>query len=380
MNQLKLMHRKLNNLFLENQQDAFFIFYPEKIKRILEYFSKEFIGTVIYAVKANPADCVLEQVIKNGIRSFDVASLKEVRLIRKKLSDSEIYFMNTVKSRSSIRESYFKYNVRNFSIDSIDELKKIIEETNSANDLVIYLRVSVPNDFSTVNLSSKFGINHKDAPKLLNQIKNYTKEIGLTFHVGSQCVNPHAFKVGIKIMKKVIQNSKVKIKFLNVGGGFPSSYPGFENFLLSDYFNQIKDEFSKLSKFNLCRQNLFSEPGRSIVGDCMSLVTQVNLRKKNKLFLNDGIHGPLNNAGYLNLRHPVRLFNRVDKSSRLKPFSFYGPTCDSRDYIKGPFYLPSSIDEGDWIEILSMGAYSLTMQNDFNGFFKKPKIFNIDDL
>ena len=374
------MFRKFNNLFLENQQDAFFIFYPERIKRTLEYFSKEFIGTVIYAVKANPADCVLEQVIKNGIRSFDVASLKEVKLIRKKLSDSEIYFMNTVKSRSSIRESYFKYNVRNFSIDSIDELKKIIEETNSANDLVIYLRVSVPNDFSTVNLSSKFGINHKDAPKLLNQIKKYTKEIGLTFHVGSQCVNPHAFKVGIKIMKKVMQNSKVKIKFLNVGGGFPSSYPGYENFLLSDYFNQIKDEFSKLSKFNLCRQNLFSEPGRSIVSDCMSLVTQVNLRKKNKLFLNDGIHGPLNNAGYLNFKYPVRLFNRVDKSSRLQSFSFYGPTCDSRDFIRGPFNLPSSIDEGDWIEILSMGAYSLTMQNDFNGFFRKPKIFNIDDL
>ena len=374
------MLKKFNNLFLENQQDAFFIFYPEKIKRILKYFSKEFIGTVIYAVKANPADCVLEEVIKNGIRSFDVASLKEVKLIRKKLSDSEIYFMNTVKSRSSIRESYFKYNVRKFSIDSIDELKKIIEETNSANDLVIYLRVSVPNGFSTVNLSSKFGINHKDAPKLLHQIKKYTKEIGLTFHVGSQCVNPHAFKVGIKIMKKVIQNSKVKIKFLNVGGGFPSSYPGFKKFLLSDYFNQIKDEFSKLSKFNLCRQNLFSEPGRSIVGDCMSLVTQVNLRKKNKLFLNDGIHGLLNNAGYLNFKYPVRLFNRVDKSSRQKPFSFYGPTCDSRDYIKGPFYLPSSIDEGDWIEILSMGAYCLTMQNDFNGFFKKPKIFNIDDL
>ena len=374
------MFERIKNLFLENHQDSFFIFYPEKIKKTLEYFSKEFMGTIIYAVKANPADCVLEQLIQHGIKSFDVASLKEVKLIRQKLSDSEIYFMNTVKSRSSIRESYFKYNVRNFAIDSIDELQKIIEETNSANDLVIYLRVSVPNDFSTVNLSSKFGINHKDAPKLLNQIKKYTKEIGLSFHVGSQCLNPLAYKVGIKIMKGVIQNSKVEIKFLNVGGGFPSPYPGFQNFLLSDYFNQIKDEYSKLSKFNFCPQNLFSEPGRSIVADCMSLVTKVNLRKKNKLFLNDGIHGPFNNAGYLNFRYPVRLFNRVDKSSRLKPFSFYGPTCDSRDYIKGPFNLPNSIGEGDWIEILSMGAYSLTMQNDFNGFFKKPKIFNIDDL
>ena len=118
------MFKKLNNLFLENQQDSFFIFYPEKIKKILEFFSKEFVGTVIYAVKANPADCVLEQVIEHGIKSFDVASLKEVILIRKKLPDSEIYFMNTVKSRSSIRESYFKFNVRNFAIDSFDELKK----------------------------------------------------------------------------------------------------------------------------------------------------------------------------------------------------------------------------------------------------------------
>jgi len=374
------MLKKINDLFLDNQQDSFFVFYPEKLKKTLQYFSKEFIGTIIYAVKANPVDCVLEQLIKNGIKSFDVASLKEVKLIRKKLSDSQIYFMNTVKSRSSIRESYFKYNVRNFAIDSNDELQKIIEETNCANDLVIYLRVTVPNSFSTVKLSSKFGIKHKHAPKLLNQIKKYTKEIGLSFHVGSQCLNPTAYKVGIKIMKNIMQNSKVEIKFLNVGGGFPSPYPGFKKFLLSDYFNQIKDEFSKLSKFNLCHQKLFSEPGRSIVADCMSLVTRVNLRKKSKLFLNEGIHGPLNNAGYLNFRYPVRLFNRVDKSSKLKPFSFYGPTCDSRDYMKGPFILPSSIDEGDWIEIMSIGAYSLTMQNDFNGFFKKPKIFNIDDL
>ena len=374
------MFKKCNDKFLESQQESFFIFYPEKIQKTLEYFTKEFIGTTIYAVKANPSDCVLEKLIENGIKSFDVASLKEVKLIRQKIPDSEIYFMNTVKSRSSIRESYFKFNVRNFAIDSFDELKKIIEETNFANDLVIYLRVSVPNDFSAIKLSSKFGINQKEAPKLLNQIKKYAKEIGLSFHVGSQCLKPLAFKIAIKIMKEVIQNSKVEIKFLNIGGGFPSSYPGFKKFLLSDYLNEINKEFSKLSKFNLSHKNLFSEPGRSIVSDCMSLITRVNLRKKNKLFLNEGIHGSLNNAGYLNFRHPVKLFNREDTNSKLQPFSFYGPTCDSRDYIKGPFFLPNSINEGDWIEVLSMGAYSLTMQNDFNGFFKKPKIFNFNDL
>ena len=120
------MFKKCNDKFLESQQESFFIFYPEKIQKTLEYFTKEFIGTTIYAVKANPSDCVLEKLIENGIKSFDVASLKEVKLIRQKIPDSEIYFMNTVKSRSSIRESYFKFNVRNFAIDSFDELKKII--------------------------------------------------------------------------------------------------------------------------------------------------------------------------------------------------------------------------------------------------------------
>ncbi len=365
-----------NQSLINKQHDPFFIFYPEKLAKQIKIFKNNFKGDIIYAVKANPSNCVLEKLNEHGIKSFDVASLKEVKIIRRILPNANIFFMNTVKSRHSIKESYFKYGVRNFALDSYGELEKILDETNFAKDLKFHLRISIPNNHSIINLSRKFGIDADEAPLLLKKIRKYTKEIGLSFHVGSQCIKPLAYKLGIRIIKNVIEKSKINIKFLNIGGGFPSSYPGYKKFSLNEYFEKIYNEFLVIKNSYSINLNLFCEPGRSIVANCMSLVVKVELRKQSKLFINDGVHGSLNNAGYLNFVYPTKLFNREDKKSRLEPFCFYGPTCDSSDFMKGPFYLPSTVNEGDWIEILKMGAYSITMKSDFNGFFSEPKIFS----
>lgn len=369
------MLQKLDHDLVKNRKEPFYIFYPDKLKKNIRHFKENFNGTVLYAVKANPSKFIIEFMLNNGISSFDVASLNEVKLIRKILPEAHIYFMNPIKSRNSIKKAYSDFNVKNFAVDNLIELKKIQEETNFAKDLCIHMRIKIPNNYSIIKLSNKFGINQKDAPTLLRNIKQCSSKVGVCFHVGSQCINPLAFKKAMEISKTIIEKSGIEINYLNVGGGFPSEYPINKAFSLEDYLSKIYNFFLKFSENSTSNIRLIAEPGRSLVADCMSVVVKINLRKNNKLFINDGIHGSLNNAGYLNFIYPTKLFNRQDNDSKIVPFSFYGPTCDSRDFMKGPFYLPNSVKEGDWIEIKNMGAYSMTFRTNFNGFFYESKVF-----
>ena len=110
-----------------------------------------------------------------------------------------------------------------------------------------------------------------------------------------------------------------------------------------------------------------------------STIVKVNLRKKQKLYINDGTYGTLFDAGVPNIVYPSRLItNRKIISKKLTSFDFYGPTCDSMDYMKGPFILPNNIKENDYIELGQLGAYGLTFRTDFNGFYSD-EIYEVED-
>jgi len=358
---------------------SFYIFYPEKLKKKINFFQKKFNGKILYAVKANPSYFIIDQMLKSRINAFDVASIGEIKLIRDNFLKSEIFFMNPVKARFSIKEAYFNYKVKNFCLDSFEEFKKINEETNNADDINCQLRVEVPNNSSVIKLSKKFGISKNEAPILLKRLQKKCKKIGLSFHVGSQCMNPSAYQKGLKILENIILKSGVRVDSLNIGGGLPSNYENYNAPSLIEYFSKINDYFLTFQKNVGFNCDLLAEPGRSLVSDCMSLVVKVILRKKNHLFINDGVHGSLNNAGYHDFIYPARLLNDKKTKSNLIPFSLYGPTCDSNDFMKGPFYLPQDVSEGDYIEIHNIGAYSISMKNNFNGFELKPKIFKLKE-
>tara|TARA_B100000287_G_scaffold7821_1_gene7714 strand:+ start:4312 stop:5424 length:1113 start_codon:yes stop_codon:yes gene_type:complete len=361
------------NINLDEISTPFFIYKPDMIKKKVEFFLNYFSGETLYAVKTNPSKFVLKTIYKFGIKSFDVASLTEIKLIKSLFKNAIIYFMNPVKSRYAIKEAYFNYGVKHFSLDSFEELTKIVESTNFPNDLNLHLRISIPNNFSKIKLTKKFGIEGNKAKALLNEIKNLAKNIGVSFHPGSQCMNVKAYKLAINKTVNLIKESDIEINYFNVGGGFPSKYPGMNPDPLKKYFDVINTEFSKYFNKN-SKTILLSEPGRALVSNSMSLIVKVNLRKKNKLYINDGVHGYLHNAGVPGFIYPVKIFRKENKS-KLVPFSFYGPTCDSNDYMKGPFFLPDTINEGDYIELEEMGAYSITMKNNFNGFYTEPKVF-----
>ena len=366
------MLSSVNKINLKNLRDPFFIYKPINLKKSINYFIKNFSGEALYAVKANPSKFILKEIYEQGIRSFDVASINEIKLVKTLFDNSKIYFMNPVKPRHVINEAYHKYGVRHFSLDNDIELNKIVESTGYAKDLNLHLRISVPNHFSKINLSKKFGIEGFKSKTLLKKIREVSKKIGVTFHLGSQCMNPNAYKLSINKVSLLIKESNLDVDFFNIGGGFPAEYLDSKQQPLTKYFKVINTEFLKY--FKNTKTKLLSEPGRVLVSNSMSLIVRVDLRKKNILYINDGKHSFLHDAGEHDFIYPVKIFKKEEKS-KLMPFSFYGPTCDSNDFMKGPFLLPESINEGDYLQIEEMGAYSLSMKNNFNGFFSTPKIF-----
>ena len=350
---------------------------PYSIKTSTDFFKSNFTGKILYAVKTNPNQTVLKCVINNGINNFDTASISEIKLIKKIKPDAHVYFMHTVKSRNDINEAYFSLGIRDFALDTKEELIKILEATNHAKDLTLYIRIAISNEHAEIDLSRKFGALTNEALGLVRLCKENSKKIGISFHVGSQCMHKISFTKAIKEVGSIIKKTKIIPDIINVGGGFPSIYPDLNPEPLENYLEEIKKSIASL-KLPLTTE-LICEPGRAIVAESGSTIVKVNLRKKNKLYINDGTYGTLFDAGVPNFILPTKMIpNGRIQSKKLTAFNFYGPTCDSMDYMKGPFLLPNNIKEGDYIELGQLGAYGLTFRTKFNGFYSN-QIFEVSD-
>ena len=344
-----------------------------------KFFQKNFPGKILYAVKTNPHPEIIKTLIKSGINQFDVASIEEIKTVRKFCQSAKCSFMHTVKSRESITEAYFKYGVKTFALDTKDELVKIIESTSNAKDLELFVRVSVSNEHAEIDLSKKFGAINSEAIGLLRLVKQHSSKIGLSFHVGSQCMHPISYTKGINEIGNIIKKTKIIPDYINVGGGFPTIYPDLIPQSLNNYIDEIKKGLNNLKIENL--PEIICEPGRALVAESGSTIVRVNLKKKHKLYINDGTYGTLFDAGTPNIVFPSKMIkdnsNKII-SKKLTAFDFYGPTCDSMDYMKGPFLLPNNIKENDYIELGQLGAYGLTFRTQFNGFFSD-EICEVED-
>jgi len=357
-------------------EQAVFIYRPHALKRAAEFFLSRFRGDVLYAVKTNPDEYVLKDLWAAGVRRFDVASLHEVAMVRGLFPEAELYFMHTIKSRTAIREAYHTYGVRHFSLDTEEELAKILAETGNAADLGLHVRIAIPNSYAELALTGKFGASLDVAPKLLAATRAVATHAGICFHVGSQSMHPDAYRLAIKLAKQVVKQSGVKLDSVDVGGGFPSIYPGMTPPDMASYFHAIHDATRDLVKQHGC--TLMCEPGRALVAESGAVIVRVEARKGDFLYLNDGTYGSLFDAGVPEFIFPGRLLNRAG-SDDVKGFSFYGPTCDTLDFMKGPFMLPADIQEGDYLEIGQLGAYGRTMATRFNGFSIASQVVTVRD-
>lgn len=343
---------------------------PHAAARAARFFVERFPGKVLYAVKANPSPELLSILSASGVTHYDVASIAEVRLVRDALPEAVLCFMHPVKTRRAIAEAYHQHGVRTFSLDTAEELEKIVEACsdaagNPATDLKLCVRIRVSSDYSELSLASKFGCDLIEAPGLLQLARQHCDWLGVCFHVGSQAMTPFAYVQAIERVRAAIADASVVIDMIDVGGGFPSVYPGMEPPPLEDYFAIIHKHFEALPiAYNA---ELWCEPGRALCAEYSSLVVQVEKRRGEELYINDGAYGALYDAAHVGWKFPVRAL----EDDLIKPemaFAFYGPTCDDADYMEGPFELPEDIQAGDYIEVGMLGAYGAAMKTGFNGF------------
>ena len=370
--------KSVDELISQLQPDkAVYCIRKKSIQVASKFFQEKFPGKILYAVKTNPNKEVLKTIIQSGIKQFDVASVEEIKTIKQIDPNLNCSYMHTVKSRKNISEAYFNYGIKDFSLDTKEELIKILESTKHAKDLNLFVRVAVSNEHAEIDLSKKFGALTSEAMGLLRLAKVNSKKVGLSFHVGSQCMHPISYAKGISEIGNIIKRTRILPDYINVGGGFPTIYPDLVPQSMESYFEEIKNSLSKLKLEKM--PEIICEPGRAIVAESGSTIVKVNLRKKQKLYINDGTYGTLFDGGIPNIVYPTRLLtNGRVISKKLTSFDFYGPTCDSMDYMKGPFLLPNNIKENDYIELGQLGAYGLTFRTQFNGFFSN-EIYEVED-
>ena len=349
---------------------------PHAAKRAARFFSEKFPGKSLYAVKANPSPDLLKILWDSGVTHYDVASLGEVRLVAATLPDAVQCFMHPVKAEEAIAEAYFTYGVKTFSLDTLEELEKIVRATKGATDLNLLVRLRVSSDHSKLSLASKFGAEPAEVKALLMAARQASDALGICFHVGSQAMSPAAYAEAMGRVRDAIVEAAVTVDIVDVGGGFPSWYPGMEPPPLETYFEVIHNAFEALPISYSAE--LWCEPGRALCAEYASVMVRVEKRRGSELYINDGAYGALFDAAHIGWRYPVKLLREQASDARDMAFSFYGPTCDDLDHMAGPFMLPADVQAGDYIEVGMLGAYGCAMRTGFNGFGVEDRVI-VDD-
>jgi len=357
----------------ENPGEPVYVIHPERFRVAAKRFLDAFPGDTLYAIKANPHNHVLDQVYAAGIRHFDTASLAEIEIVHNRYPDAKCHFMAPVRMPGAARAAFERHDVTDFVVDCDYELDKLLAETKSSKKLRIFVRIATPLGGALLELSSKFGTTPDDAARLLKRVAEAGCQPCITFHVGSQCLSPFSYAQAIEMARRTAVLAGVEIAALDVGGGFPGPYTNNDVPPYHWYFDTIKEALATLPK----QVPVICEPGRALIAEGLSLITQVILRKGDSLFINDGVYGSFDELtlpGWTG-DYVTRVFrldakgNAVAQSPASKAFRVYGPTCDTLDVLPRPIMLPDKTGPGDYIVFDAIGAYSVAVRTNFNGFY-----------
>ncbi len=357
--------------------DPVYCVYPHVYRETAEEFLNGFPGRVLYAIKANNDSKVLRALIDAGIGHIDCASLQEIMDVRAVSESAICYFMNPVRLRGAARSAQRDFGIRHFVVDHVTGLKLLLDEIDPAGT-VIFVRMAVHHESAMVDLSSKFGATIEETSALLHAVADCGAEPALAFNVGSNVMSPDAYVHAIETAINVLERLPFKLRLIDIGGGYPKSYPGFDAPQMNDYFAAI----IKAAKFSLTEDGeLMAEPGRALAAPGLSAVVEVLLRKDDRLYINDGLYGVFWDLRYdAHDRFAARAYhNAKPLHGDQRAFQLLGPTCDSGDSLPGLVSLPSDIQVGDYIEFGSIGAYSLSGRTDFNGFHSQT-VVNIESV
>lgn len=345
---------------------------PAALQMQARRFLAGFPGLVTYAVKANPEEAVVVNLAAAGINAFDVASPDEIALIRRLVPGAVLHYNNPVRARHEI-EFAVHHDVASYSVDSLSELEKLfatvpVSRKNGAQT-EITARFKLPVAGAAYDFGAKFGATEELAAEILRRIAERGYTPSLTFHPGTQCTDPAAWEAYIRAAKGIAQTSGVTPRRLNVGGGFPSHRLQAEAPSLDAIFRLIGRVTEEV--FGADAPELICEPGRGMVGDSFALLARVKaLRDGTHVFLNDGVYGTLAELPLMGMLDRIAVVSpegkrRIGDGQRRVVF---GPTCDSVDRLPGETLLPADMEEGDYLLVQGMGAYSVVTNTRFNGF------------
>ncbi len=342
-------------------------FAPQVVQAVARRFLDGFPGFVTYAVKSNPGEAVVENLVAAGVKGFDVASPFEMELIRRLAPDAALHYNNPVRARHEIRTAV-ALGVKSYSVDSKSELAKLIEMVPE-DATEISVRFKLPVAGAAYNFGAKFGATEDVAVDLLKTVAEAGFIPSITFHAGTQCTDPNAWGSYIREAAEIARKAGVKIARLNVGGGFPSHR-------LNAVSPQLESIFALIDRvateaFGADRPILVCEPGRAMCGDAFAVAARIKaLRDGTHVFLNDGVYGSMNELAQIGVIDRIEAINAdgVRRTGAMTPRIVFGPTCDSVDRLPGDVMLPSDIEEEDYVIFNGMGAYSTVTNTRFNGF------------
>jgi len=341
-----------------------FCFHPQRLRDAARRFAAGFPGDVLYAVKANPHPAVLGWLVEGGIRGFDTASLAEMELARRVLPGAHCSYNHPVKPRHAIAAAWRDHGIREFVVDHARELDKLRDLAGP--EMIIQVRVAAPNPHATISFNAKFGASPEQAVELLRRVVALGATPAVSTHIGYQTTDPQAFAAALQLIATVVTAAGVNPAYINLGGGFPSVLMP-AGLALEDFFAAI--DGARATTAALAGVPLRCEPGSALAHPGGGVLTQVLLVRDDAVFVNSGVYGALAELIHTKIQPPLRVLTSQGdlREGELRPYTVFGPTCDSYDAIPVPFRLPLTVREGDWLELGMMGAYSNILITDFNG-------------
>ncbi len=358
-----------------------YCFRPKVLRADALAFKSAFPGKTAYAVKTNGESMVLETLAEAGIDCFDVASPAEFAAVRAVAPKAELLYTHPVKAQSDIRLGLETFGIRVLALDHEDEVAKILRAVHGLDldpeEITLLVRLAA-RGHAAYELSKKFGAAPGHAVELVERIARIGFRVGLCFHVGSQVEDTDTYERALASAAWVRSRAGVPITLLDIGGGFPAPYghdPRYKAPAQPDTGALIAEVVEEAREWGFDDVPLVAEPGRVIVARSFSLIVRVLLKKGRRIYINDGIWASLSDSWTGKITLPARLLpdparrKRSGNPHSIMPFKVCGATCDSVDILSRPFFLPETVDTGDWIEIGHIGAYSLALRTRFNGFY-----------
>ncbi len=343
-----------------------YYFMPEVLQNTARRFIDHYPGLVSYAVKANDADEVLENLASAGIRAFDVASVAEMHKVLAACPDAVMHYHNPVRSSAEIRQAH-QLGVRSFSVDSLDGLDKLAGIV-PPDGVEVSVRLKLPVEGAKYHFGSKFGADPALTEQLLQRVQRLGFTPSITFHPGTQCADPAAWTAYIAASADICQRAGVSITRLNTGGGYAASRTG-QHVDLERIFTEINHALH--AAFPQDPPQLVCEPGRAMVADAFILAAQVKaIRSDGAVYLNDGIYGSFAESPSMGTVERISVISPdgTPRTGLCQPRVLFGPTCDSLDQLPDRVDLPDDLAEEDYVLFAGMGAYALATVTRFNGY------------